>query len=71
MASNDTEARIVRIESRLVQLMLHLGLDPYDHRYQQDQPRTLSPKCLSEIRGEGAEPDATPGNIQFLRSYRS
>lgn len=27
------EARLARIESRLVQLMIHLGLDPYRKTY--------------------------------------
>jgi len=50
MAANDLESRVIRIESRLVQLMLHLGLDPYDHKYQQDKPRELSPDTLFQIR---------------------
>ena len=29
----DLEARLTRIESRLVQLMLHFGLDPYTKTY--------------------------------------
>lgn len=29
------ERRLVRIESRLVQIMLHLGIDPYKKMYEQ------------------------------------
>ncbi len=31
----DMERRLVRIESRLVQIMMHLGLDPYRKMYDQ------------------------------------
>ena len=30
---NSIEQRLVRIESRLVQIMLHLGVDPYKKMY--------------------------------------
>lgn len=30
----DIEHRLIRIEARLVQLMLHVGLDPYNQTYQ-------------------------------------
>jgi hypothetical protein len=36
--------RLARIETRLVQLMLHLGLDPYNKTYDGDQPRKPQPK---------------------------
>lgn len=29
----DNDARLARIESRLVQLMLHMGLNPYEKQY--------------------------------------
>lgn len=32
----DTERRLKRIESRMCQLMLHLGLDPYERLYETD-----------------------------------
>lgn len=32
---SDMEKRLVRIESRLVQIMMHLGLDPYRKMYDQ------------------------------------
>lgn len=47
---DDEKRRLVRVESRLVQLMLHLGLDPYVHRYAQDDPRNLSPETLVALR---------------------
>lgn len=46
----DLKSRLVRVESRLVQLMLHMGLDPYDHRYAQDQPRELPAETMATIR---------------------
>lgn len=32
--SNDIEKRLARIESRLVQLMLHMGIDPNERKYE-------------------------------------
>lgn len=32
--------RLARIESRLVQLMIHLGLDPYEKTYEAEAPIT-------------------------------
>lgn len=32
---DEVEKRLVRIESRLVQIMMHLGLDPYRKMYDQ------------------------------------
>ena len=32
------EKRLIRIESRLVQLMLHMGLDPYAQADEAEQP---------------------------------
>lgn len=32
---SDMEKRLVRIESRLVRLMMHLGIDPYEKMYDQ------------------------------------
>lgn len=32
---DDMEKRLVRIESRLVRLMIHLGIDPYEKMYDQ------------------------------------
>lgn len=32
---SDVEKRLIRIESRLVQIMMHLGLDPYRKMYDQ------------------------------------
>lgn len=32
-SNRDLEQRMARIESRLVQLMIHLGLDPQEKRY--------------------------------------
>lgn len=34
LSNKDIEQRMVRIESRLVQLMLHMGLDPYNKVYE-------------------------------------
>ena len=41
--SDDIKAlaqRLARIESRLVQLMIHLGLDPYAQTYEAESPIT-------------------------------
>lgn len=35
---NEMEKRLVRIESRLVRLMIHLGIDPYEKMYDQFEP---------------------------------
>ena len=37
----DIDRRLARLESRLVQLMLHMGLNPYEKAYDanQHQPR--------------------------------
>ena len=32
---SEMEKRLVRIESRLVRLMIHLGIDPYEKMYDQ------------------------------------
>lgn len=34
----EMEKRLVRIESRLVRLMIHLGIDPYEKMYDQFEP---------------------------------
>jgi len=36
MNHQSVEDRLKRIEARLVQLMLHLGLDPYQQAYKAD-----------------------------------
>ena len=44
---SSVEARLARIESRLVQLMLHFGLDPYTKTYDASYmtpPKTTTPK---------------------------
>lgn len=33
--------RLARIESRLVQLMIHLGLDPYGKTYEAESPHRM------------------------------
>lgn len=35
---SEMERRLVRIESRLVRLMIHLGIDPYERMYEQFDP---------------------------------
>ena len=39
---NDLENRVRRIESRLVQLMLHLGLNPYEKCYEARNPNQVA-----------------------------
>ena len=36
----DIQARLIRLESRLVQLMIHMGLDPYEQTYKKESPKT-------------------------------
>ena len=44
-----TEQRLIRIESRLVQIMLHLGIDPYKKMYEQfDKSRVNTDKKVSK-----------------------
>lgn len=33
------EERLIRIESRLVQIMYHLGMSPYESKYQDKKPK--------------------------------
>lgn len=46
---DDTKTRLTRIESRLVQIMLHLGMDPYRKMYEADanQPHNPDPTSFS------------------------
>jgi hypothetical protein len=46
---DDTKTRLTRIESRLVQIMLHLGMDPYRKMYEADanQPHNPNPASFS------------------------
>lgn len=41
MCTEEDRARMVRIESRLCQLMQHMGLDPHIHKY--DEPKQEPP----------------------------
>jgi hypothetical protein len=43
------EKRLRRIESRLVQLMIHMGLNPYAKTYEGDE----ADKTREEAKGEG------------------
>lgn len=40
---HDIDARLARIESRLVQLMLHVGLNPYAKTYDARNPTAAHP----------------------------
>lgn len=33
------EERLIRIESRLVQIMYHLGMSPYENKYKDKKPK--------------------------------
>lgn len=48
----DLDQRMARIESRLVQLMLHMGLNPYEKTYATDkqQPRATPGQRLPDRR---------------------
>jgi hypothetical protein len=48
------EERLIRIESRLVQIMLHLGMNPYKKEYETPNKYTASPS-LSSCCGEEAK----------------
>lgn len=43
MKSPETiEQRLIRIESRIVQLMLHLGMNPYERKYDAPAPQNVA-----------------------------
>ncbi len=48
----ELDTRLARIESRLVQLMLHMGLNPYEKTYATDytNPRPQPSQRLSDRR---------------------
>ena len=51
--SDDIKAlahRLARIESRLVQLMIHLGLDPYAQTYEAESP--ITQRVTSRMEGK-------------------
>jgi len=39
MSDKQTQERLIRIESRLVQIMLHLGMNPYQKMYDDNYPK--------------------------------
>ena len=46
-----SEDRLIRIESRLVQIMLHLGMNPYKKEYEttnKHPPNLSSDSCCGE-----------------------
>lgn len=47
--TEEDKSRLTRIESRLVQIMLHLGMDPYRKMYEADanQPHNPNPASFS------------------------
>ena len=51
-----SEERLIRIESRLVQIMLHLGMNPYKKEYEATTKYTPSPSldscCGEETKGK-------------------
>jgi len=53
-----SEDRLIRIESRLVQIMLHLGMNPYKKEYEATNKYTasssLSSCCGEEVKGRPA-----------------
>lgn len=46
------EKRLRRIESRLVQLMIHMGLNPYAKVYDGDEPGIKSEKDTAVVAGK-------------------
>lgn len=51
-----SENRLIRIESRLVQIMLHLGMNPYQKAYEATNRHSASPSlnscCGEEAKGK-------------------
>ena len=51
-----SEERLIRIESRLVQIMLHLGMNPYQKAYETPNKHPASPSlnscCGEEAKGK-------------------
>jgi hypothetical protein len=54
-----SEERLIRIESRLVQIMLHLGMNPYQKAYEATNKHPTSPSlnscCGEETKGKPAK----------------
>lgn len=48
------EDRLIRIESRLVQIMLHLGMNPYKKEYEASNKYPAS-ACFDSCCGEQAK----------------
>lgn len=44
---DDVQTRLTRIESRLVQIMLHLGMDPYRKMYDANASESHNPDPAS------------------------
>jgi hypothetical protein len=61
---DDTQTRLTRIESRLVQIMLHLGMDPYRKMYTANasEPHNPDPASFSLNSQSG-------GNTQESKQY--
>jgi hypothetical protein len=58
MRTEAIEKRLARIESRIVQIMLHLEIDPYVRMYDKfiddkhDQPTEPNPQSRSRAKGK-------------------
>ena len=57
MRSEPIEQRLARIESRLVQIMLHLGIDPYVKTYDNLESAKHNPASQSHSQGRSPKKD--------------
>ena len=64
MTNENVERRLVRIESRLVQIMLHLGIDPYERMYEklQSDEHSRTARPTTQSRGSTAS-TAKPSTV--------
>ena len=67
MSAQSIEKRIIRIESRLVQIMCHLGLDPYAKTYEDTNHPNLADPTVGSPRTADPQEQAAAGAIRYRR----
>lgn len=55
MSDKQTQERLIRIESRLVQIMLHLGMNPYQKMYDDNQTKHHPVSTSPSVDSPGAQ----------------
>lgn len=67
MSNQSIEKRIIRIESRLVQIMCHLGLDPYAKTYEDTNHPNITDIATSSPRTSDAPEQSAAGVVRHRR----